>query len=141
MLHRDHTKERWSDLQDYYGVYQISTFGKIKSIDRSVIQSGPKNGNYSRIMKGIDIKQSLQNGGYCVVWLSKNGTVKPFTVHRLVAIMFIENPNGLEQVNHKDGDKTNNHINNLEWCSRSENVKHAYANIPRKKWGAKRNAI
>jgi hypothetical protein len=123
-------KENWKYIGGFTGQYQISDTGNIRSVDRVVNQLGHKN-KYSRIMKGKDIKQRLQNGGYLLVWLSKEGKVKPFTVHRLVATTFIPNPNKLRDVNHLDGNKCNNNISNLEWCTRSENIKHSYAQLNR----------
>lgn len=72
---------------------------------------------------GTEIKQALNNSGYLVASL---GGSKQYT-HRLVAQVFISKPDDKEHVNHKDSDRTNNHVDNLEWCSRSENMSHARA--------------
>lgn len=128
MIYRDHFQEEWKDVNGFEGLYQVSNTGQVKSLDRNVSQADCLHKRYHRAMRGKIIKQRLQNGGYCIVWLSKSGIVKPFTVHRLVAFAFLPNVNNEEQVNHKDGNKANNCVNNLEWCSRSENIKHAYAN-------------
>lgn len=74
--------------------------------------------------------------GYVKVTLCTNGVTKDFSLHRLVASTFIPNPNNLPQVNHIDGNKLNNNVSNLEWCTSSQNIKHAYDNgIGRKHWG------
>ena len=73
-----------------------------------------------------------------LVWLSKQGDKKKaYTVHRLVASMFIENHSAYKDVNHKDGNKKNNNVSNLEWCTRSQNIKHSYSALKRKRTGKK----
>lgn len=83
--------------------------------------------------RGKPLKGHVDRCGYREVILSENGESKNYLVHRLIAITFIPNPLNLPQVNHKDGDKLNNRVDNLEWCTRSENLKHAYANGLEKK--------
>jgi hypothetical protein len=75
---------------------------------------------------GLKKKTSVINSGYEMTWLSKNNKSKGRTVHRLVAEAFITNPDNLPQVNHKDGNKLNNCVENLEWTSRSQNMKHLF---------------
>ena len=103
--------EVWRDIQGYEGKYQVSSLGRVKSLKDN-------NGNYrEKIMKfGKNIY------GYLLVNLHKNGKMKTFSVHRLVATAFLENPNNLPQVNHKDEDKTNNVVGNLEWCTQKYNL-------------------
>lgn len=118
-------EEIWKDIEGYEGCYQISTMGRIKSIDRYVPR---KNGKlqhvYGRIMIPFD------NGrGYKQVYLSKNGISKVHYVHRLVAVHFIENPNNFLEINHKDEDKANNCVDNLEWCTHKYNVNYGTASI------------
>ena len=78
--------------------------------------------------KGKYLKPSVDNLGYLQVTLSKPGKTRPFRIHRLVALHYLEPVEGKTFVNHKDGNKKNNKISNLEWCNNSENMLHAYAN-------------
>ena len=119
-------KEIWKDIAGYDGLYQISNFGKIKSRKRLVA-----NRFGMRECGGITIKLS-NNKGYSRVCLCKNNKKRGFLVHRLVAIHFIPNVDNKPCVNHKDGDKQNNYSDNLEWCTHSENNKHAFNVLGRK---------
>lgn len=118
--------ELYNDIPGLDG-YQASTFGNIRSTSRSVAQKLNKDRSqiYHRQMPPKVLKQREQNGGYKIVWLSVNGKVKAYTVHKLVALTFFGESHGRD-INHKDGNKSNNCIDNLEYCTRSENVKHAY---------------
>lgn len=116
-------EEKWKDIINYEGYYQISNFGNIRSLDRKI----RFNKGYS-IKKGKMLKPILNKKGYYKVSLSKNQKEKRFFIHRLVAIHFIENPLSKEQVNHKDGNKKNNRVDNLEWCTNLENQIHAIKN-------------
>lgn len=114
--------EVWKDIEGYEGLYQISNLGRVKSLKRKV--KGNKNQGerfqYERIMK-----QTICSTGYYSVTLKKD-TIKTYKVHRLIAQAFIPNPNNYLIINHKDGNKLNNDIYNLEWCTYSHNVKEAY---------------
>lgn len=114
-------QEIWKDIPGYEGVYQINTYGTVKSLDRYVKHSkgGPK------LIKGKVISSKIDKG-YHRVKLCKDGSRKYYAVHRLVALTFIDNPHNLPVINHIDGNKLNNHISNLEWCTISENTQHAY---------------
>lgn len=103
-------REIWKDVKGLEGKYQVSNFGRVKSLHYN-------QKNYSKVLK-----PQTNRCGYQTVNIGK----KVRTIHRLVAIAFIPNPKELCQVNHKDGNKTNNHVQNLEWCSVSENNLHAY---------------
>lgn len=102
-------KEIWKDVKGYEGLYQISNMGRVWSVRKQ---------NYLRPYEA--------NGYLKVSLIAKNGKLKREYVHRLVALAFIDNPDNLPVVNHKDGNKNNNDVNNLEWVTRSYNVYHSY---------------
>lgn len=104
--------EIWKDITGYEGYYQVSNLGRIRSLDRYVF-----NGQAYYLVKGSIKVLRHNNWGYCQVKLSKGDKTKMFLVHRLVASAFIPNPDNLPCVNHIDEDKTNNCVDNLEWCS------------------------
>lgn len=108
--------EIWKDINGYEGYYQISNQGNVRSVDRF-------DGVHDR--KGTIIKPNLKQNGYLQVGLRMHSKRKWIGVHRLVAIHFIENPDNKPQVNHIDGNKQNNTINNLEWVTAKENQNHA----------------
>src|SRR5690606_10676441 len=117
--------EEWKDVKGYEGLYQVSNMGNVRSL------------NYKGI-KGLtqNLKPALSNKGYFMLPLCKKGKQKTHCVHRLVAESFLEIPEELKNkritVNHKNGVKTNNTIKNLEWCSYSDNNKHAYKFLGKK---------
>ena len=108
-------EEIWKDIPNYEGLYQASNLGRIKSFPR----------RYSRNKTEIIMKQRFNHKGYLQLSLCKNGKLSNKMVHRLVAETFIPNPNSLPQVNHIDGVKKNNNVDNLEWCDNSYNQIHA----------------
>lgn len=116
-------KEIWKDIKGYEGLYQISSFGNVKSLDRYIIN---KNGD-KQYFPGKYLTQGISDS-YLKVTLSKNNKQRTFRVHILVARTFIPNPENKPEVNHIDGNKKNNKVNNLEWNTRSENELHAYRN-------------
>ena len=103
--------------------YEVSNLGNVRSIDRIV-----ETRKQPLKLKGKLLKPAIDKKGYKRVAIMINGKLSTLKVHRLVAMAFIENVNNKPQVNHKDGNKLNNAINNLEWVNNSENVKHAYEN-------------
>lgn len=119
--------EEWREVVGYEGLYQVSNYGNVKSYDRyyTLLNGG------IRLHKGKILKQHCRI--YNKVVLSKNGIIKTFDVHRLVALAFIPNPhpNEWNQVNHKNEDKTNNRVTNLEWCDNSYNQR--YGSCPKRK--------
>lgn len=112
--------EVWKDIPNYIGLYQINNYGNVKSLKRL-----EKSGNKIRKRNEKTLKQRATHG-YKYVILSKESKAKTFRVHRLVAEIFIPNPNNYPQVNHKDGNKANNSVDNLEWCTCEYNIKEAY---------------
>lgn len=115
--------EVWKDIKGYEGYYQASSHGRIRSYDQYV------NGyNGLKLRKGVTRNPHIYKEGYKSLTLSIKGTVKKYLVHRLIAETFIPNPENKETVNHKDLNKLNNNIENLEWCTHKENVHHAINN-------------
>lgn len=124
-------KEIWKDVPGYEGIYQASTLGRIRSIDRLFYRNG-----FEVKVRGRMMKQSGNRGhgvGYNIVSLWKDGERKQGYVHRLVASTFIPNPSGLTCINHKDRDIKNNRVSNLEWCTQQYNVTYMDAHIKRGK--------
>ena len=111
-------EEKWLPIPMYEGYYEISSTGKIKSLTRTIIRSDGK----KLPINGKELKQYIGKDGYYKVILSKDGIVTNFPVHRLVALTFIPNPNNLPIVNHKDENKLNNNVDNLEWCTYEYNT-------------------
>ena len=117
--------EEWKDIKNYEGLYQVSNLGNVKSLDTMINCKGANNID-EHLRKGRILKKNIATTGYYSINLSKNGKIKYVRVHRLVAEAFIPNPNNLPCINHKDGNKLNNEISNLEWCSYSYNNSEAY---------------
>lgn len=113
-------KEVWKDIKGYEGLYQISNLGNIRKL-RFI-------NNICNKEKIFNITQQKQNSGYLKVMLYKNGVYENKLVHRLVAETFLNNKNNYSDINHKDGNKENNKVDNLEWCTKSYNMIHAYKN-------------
>ena len=117
-------EEIWKWIDGYENMYQVSNLGRVRSVDRYVYcEVSP---NKLQHIYGKVLKQGTNHKGCPIVYLSKDGKQKTITVHRLVALTFIENPLNLPQVNHIDGNKTNNNVSNLEWCDNSYNQIHAH---------------
>ena len=120
MVHTEGENNRieiWKDYKDYEGLYQASNLGRMRSLDRWV---SSKNGSM-QFIKGRILKLFNNNQGYLHVVLSKNNKVKAYLVHRIIAETFLPNTDNLPCVNHKDEDKTNNSVENLEWCDAKYN--------------------
>lgn len=115
MVHTEGENNRieiWKDYKDYEGLYQASNLGRMRSLD--TYRKG-RNGSI-RFCKGRILKPGTDKDGYLQVCLCKNNKQKTYKVHRLVAETFIPNPDNLPYINHRDECKTNNNVENLEWC-------------------------
>lgn len=109
--------------------YYVSNFARIKSIDRTIKDSL---GRIRRIKGKLHSTSTISNAGYNQVSIRIESKVKTFDLHRLVLKSFVPAPRNMDTVNHKDGNKRNNKLENLEWCSQSYNNKHALDNKLRK---------
>ena len=123
--------EEWKDIDGFDGFYQVSNTGKIRSKGAS---NGMKDGRWH--LRSL----SLNHDGYFKVRLAKGGKDITQRVHTLVAQAFIPNPNNYETVNHIDGNKTNNNVENLEWADRHQQLYHAYKMNLKKPMQGKLNA-
>jgi hypothetical protein len=113
-------EELWKDIEGYEGYYQVSNHGRVKSLER-VIES---NGGPQYVQPSI-LEGKLSRKGYRYFHFRKDGKERNCYVHRLVASAFLANNQSKPEVNHIDGNKDNNHILNLEWVTKSENMQHA----------------
>ena len=119
--------EEWKDIEGYEGIYQVSNYGNIRRVDSIVKYDNEKEVHYnSKLLKPIK-----QGNGYYYINLNYKGIGKTFRVHRLVAKAFIQNPDNLPIINHKNEDKADNRVENLEWCTYKYNSN--YGTLPRKR--------
>ena len=123
--------EIWKDVKDYEDKYQVSNLGKVRSKERYFNNNGGLQKVYEKILKQHRQYRKNDNEYLFVNFSIKHKTINKL-VHRLVAQAFLENYNEYLEVNHKDGNKTNNNINNLEMMTRNENVLHSYNILKRK---------
>ena len=114
--------EQWRDIEGYEGLYLVSSLGRIKSLDRWV-----NNGKGKRLQKGEIITPFKNKKGYLRVALSNGFKRIKYSIHRLVAMAFLPNPDNLETVNHINGIVTDNRVENLEWMSNRDNVRYSQA--------------
>lgn len=126
--------EIWVDVKGYEGYYQVSNKGQVRSLDRIVT------GSHGKPVKvpGCVLKGEISKG-YKRVNLAKDGKVKHMQVHRLVALNFLPNPDDLPEVNHKDENKLNNCLDNLEWCSCKYNINYGSGIL--KRYGARAKPV
>lgn len=108
--------EEWRDIEGYEGLYQVSNLGRVKSLKSQY--------GYRKII----LKPRKNKYGYFHLQLHNKGNIKDCTIHRLVAQAFIPNPNNYPQINHKDENKLNNNVSNLEWCTAKYNTNYGTRN-------------
>ena len=119
--------EIWKDIVGYEGVYRVSNMGRVESLERIIHRTDKRGYEYTYKRKGRILKNVLRsNGYYNVSLLNNSGKAKQIAVHRLVGLTFLENTLNKPQLNHIDGVKTNNSLDNLEWVDARENSIHAF---------------
>lgn len=117
----------WMPVRGWENLYEVNNYGIIRSLNREINCNGG-----SRFIKGKYLKNKMGNAGYLMVYLSNGKIRKNCLVHRLVAIAFINNPNNYPQINHKSGNKQDNRVEMLEWCTSSYNNKYSFVYLGRK---------
>lgn len=111
-------QEIWKDVPGYEGLYKVSNYGRVKSM----YFNAKKTLGYNIKLNPKIIKQGIDRHGYLFIRLYCGNRIKRFSIHRLVAILFVPNPNNLSEVNHIDENPKNNHADNLEWCTHKYNM-------------------
>lgn len=113
--------EVWKDSLTLNGLYQVSNIGRVRRVSREVLRFGEIKATLSE--RVLCFREDLNK--YAAFIYKVNGKAKKFYVHRLVAEVFIDNPENYPHINHKDGKRRNNRVENLEWCTHQQNMKHA----------------
>ena len=123
------TREEWKPIKGYEGFYEISNFGRVRSLD-SVFYQRHYSGCMAKHKKqGKIMKLHIRPNGYLAIGLrDKDGHQKSLSIHRLVALHFLDKPEGKDYINHLDANPKNNRVDNLEWCTQSHNIQYAYDN-------------
>lgn len=121
--------EVWKPVHGYETSYEVSTHGRVRSIDK-LVNTGIRHSD-KRLRKGRVLKPNLKRAGYLTVDLSDQGKTKTILVHRIVATAFLDSKEK-QQVNHRNGNKTDNRLANLEWTSAAENVQHRFTHLGHK---------
>lgn len=116
--------EIWKPVRNYEGLYEVSNLGHVRSLTRKIKTSK----GIIQTWKGQLLTPGKSGNGYYYVMLSRHGKSKARRVHILVADAFLPNDENYQQVNHLDGDKSNNSASNLEWCTPHQNIEHAVTN-------------
>ena len=116
------SNEIWKPIKGFEGLYEVSNTGLVKALPRLKVNNRCKQLTKEKLLKFNDFSTDYLR----VPLTDKNHIKKYYLVHRLVAMTFIPNEKDLPQVNHIDGNKLNNNVENLEWCTREDNIKHAY---------------
>lgn len=119
-------EEIWRDIPGYEGFYQASSLGKIRSVDHVAFCNYDR--NYKRTVKGKILSPTTNRYGYSMICMSVEGKIMNKSVHQLVALAFLPNPNNFDQINHKNEIKTDNRPENLEWCDAKYNANYGTKN-------------
>lgn len=119
--------EIWRDVPGFECFFEVSNLGNVCTCDKLLMSRGGK----TMLIKGFLLSKNIRggnrrSGGYHYVHLCARSVGRNYLVHRLVAMAFLPNPGNKREVNHKDGNPLNNHVDNLEWSTRKENARHAY---------------
>ena len=122
MIRTASSNEIWADIPGFEGSYQVSNRGRVRSCDRYIKASRGMQKKHGQI-----IRPMLRPNGYLTIGLYMNGKRTERYVHRIVALLFVDNPNMYDEVNHKDENKTNNCSENLEWCTHGYNINYGTA--------------
>lgn len=132
--------ETWKAVKGYEGLYEVSDEGRVRSLDHQTLIKRGKDTYYLPVKGRVMTPQERRHGYLAVCLYGRGGNKSGFrqiSVHRLVAEAFLENPNGYTEVNHKDENKQNNRLDNLEWCDRKYNIN--YGNAQNKRADKTRN--
>lgn len=122
------SEEQWRPVRGYEDLYEVSDAGRVRSLDRLQSCLSRWGEPCVRRIKGRVLRQNDNGSGYLMVHVSVGGCRESKLVHRLIAEAFLPSRPDRDFVNHIDGDKSNNSVENLEWCTRSENMQHAHDN-------------